>query len=98
MSDEQAAALVRRVLEDPEFARRLEATPFDERRALLRAEGYGDVRLRHVASALPESVGGELSDDEFAAVAGGNALTGAAISAGATVGSVTIIATVAMAF
>jgi predicted ribosomally synthesized peptide with nif11-like leader len=76
VSIEQAHALIRRTAEDPDFVARLESTSVQDKRALLAAEGYGDVTLRHLSQALPESAGGELTDEEFAAVAGaGNTVT-----------------------
>lgn len=80
MSLEQAQALVRRTATDPDFRARLDNAPIEDRRAILEAEGYGDVKLSHLSKALPESAGGELSDDEFLAVAGGNATTAITIS------------------
>ncbi len=71
MSTEQAAALVRRVQTDGEFRTRLTDAATEDRRAILTDEGYGDVKLTHVSQALPASHGGELSDEEFAAVTGG---------------------------
>ncbi|MEO1058117.1 MAG: hypothetical protein AAFY28_14495 [Actinomycetota bacterium] len=71
MSTSQAQALIRRTMEDDGFARRLLEAPVEERRGILEAEGYGDVRLAHIAAVLPQSVGGELADDEFAAAVGG---------------------------
>ena len=71
MSVEQAQALVERAIRDPEFAKRLAETPIDQRRPILVEEGYGDVQLRHLSKVLPEAAGGELSDEEFAEVAGG---------------------------
>ncbi len=97
MSDEQAAALIRRMVDDADFVARIEAAPVESRRAILREEGYGDVRLKNVAAMLPKSAGGELSDEDFAAVSGGNALTGAAVSGSVSGSVVTIIASVAMA-
>jgi predicted ribosomally synthesized peptide with nif11-like leader len=71
MSIEQAIALMNRAATDPEFLARLNETPVDQKRAVLVAEGYGDVKIAHLSQAIPASLGGELSDEEFAAVAGG---------------------------
>ncbi|MEO1056324.1 MAG: Nif11-like leader peptide family RiPP precursor [Actinomycetota bacterium] len=70
MSVELATELVRRVHSDPEFRQRLQTADPADRRAILLDQGYGDIRLSHVSQALPQSSGGELSDEEFAAVAG----------------------------
>ncbi len=71
MSEDTARSLIQRFVNDPDFRARLESTEIAERRALIEQEGYGEVRLQHIAAVLPESAGGELSDEEFAAVAGG---------------------------
>jgi predicted ribosomally synthesized peptide with nif11-like leader len=86
MSVEQARQLIERTAADEEFRERLEAASQEDRRAILEAEGYGDVQLRHMSKALPESNGGELSDEEFAAVAGGGETTNVTISAAASAG------------
>jgi hypothetical protein len=70
MSVDQARALMRRMTADPDFAARLRDTPIEEKRGVLVAEGYGDVKLTHISQALPESRGGELTDEEFASVVG----------------------------
>ncbi|MEO1056851.1 MAG: Nif11-like leader peptide family RiPP precursor [Actinomycetota bacterium] len=71
MSVDAARSLVQRVTTDSDFRARLEAADVADRRTIIEEAGYGEVRLAHVAQALPQSAGGELSDDEFAAVAGG---------------------------
>ena len=86
MSVDQARAFVNRVLTDPEFVERLEAAPPAERRGILTEEGYGDVRLMSLTQALPQSAGGELSDEEFAAVAGGVNTTNITWAVGTGVG------------
>ncbi|MEO1056854.1 MAG: Nif11-like leader peptide family RiPP precursor [Actinomycetota bacterium] len=97
MSTEQAQQLIRRAMEDDAFRERIEAAPTEERRSILAAEGYGDVRLSHIAAALPTSAGGELSDEDFAAVAGsGGTATSAAVS-GSVGGTATFVVTVAIA-
>lgn len=76
MSVEQAKGLVEKVSSDSDFRERLEAAPVGERRTILEEHGFGDVKIAHVSGATPESNGGELSDEEFAAVAGaGNTTT-----------------------
>ncbi len=101
MSKELVQQLVRRALEDADFRQRLEATPVSDRRALLEEEGYGDIQLHHVAQMLPRSSGGELSDEDFAAVVGAvgtSTMNSAAVSAGATaVGTFTVTIGVALA-
>jgi Nif11 domain len=102
MSTDQARQLVKRVIDDDEFRERLDATPNEEKRALLAREGYGDVKLRHLSDALPQSSGGELSDEEFAAVAGGGKTTTLASVAGSAasggVVSATVVVAIASAF
>ena len=71
MSVDRARALIQRVSTDEEFARRLIEAPVEDRRQIIESAGFGDVRLSHMSEALPERAGGELSDEEFAAVAGG---------------------------
>ena len=71
MSTAQANAMIQQLLTDQDFRERLEAAPVEGKRAVLAAEGYGDVKLAHLSAVLPESSGGELTDEEFAAVAGG---------------------------
>lgn len=93
MSTEQARDLVRRVTSDAEFRDRLDQAPYDRKRAILSEEGYGDVRLRHVSEALPESAGGALTDEEFAAVAGAGVTTVVTVGGGAA-GSAVVSATV----
>ena len=88
MTVEQAQALIARVVSDPDFVSRLEAAPPEQRRAILTEEGYGDVKLRHLSRALPESAGGELTDEEFAAVAGGATGTGTVSAVSLVGGSV----------
>ena len=103
MSIELARELVERVASDDVFRTRLEETPLEQRRALLEAEGFGDVRLKHLSAALPDSIGGELSDEEFSAVAGGGktgtiiqaATAGAATAAGGAFMSVLLATTLA---
>ena len=93
MSTDLARDLIARYTTDAEFRERVERAPFEEKRAILEAEGFGEVRLRHLAEMLPESAGGELSDEEFAAVAGGDGTLTVATAAvtggvtGATVGA-----------
>jgi hypothetical protein len=70
MSVEQAQALVRRVAQDPDFVARLNELPVDQKHSALAAEGYGDVKLRHLSQALPAAAGGELTDEEFSSVVG----------------------------
>ncbi|MEO1058200.1 MAG: Nif11 family protein [Actinomycetota bacterium] len=96
MSIEQAQALIRRLNDDEEFQQRFIDTPAEDRRALLEAEGYGDVRPPHLAHTLPKSAGGELTDDEFAAVAGAGGDTSLATALGTWTGSVAITAAVAL--
>jgi predicted ribosomally synthesized peptide with nif11-like leader len=81
MSIQQAQAMVKRLAEDETFRQRLEAAPTpQEKRAILTAEGYGDIKLRHVSQALPTSMGGELSDEELGAVAGGSTVSWVTLS------------------
>ncbi|MEO1056850.1 MAG: Nif11 family protein [Actinomycetota bacterium] len=96
MSVELAQGLVRRLATDADFRARLEgaATPA-EGRAILRAEGFGDVALAHMSAALPEHAGGELSDEEFAAVAGGSHTTTALTIAAGGGGAVSLASLVA---
>lgn len=98
MSVEKAQELLRRTASDDEFRARLEAATQDEKRAILREEGFADVKLSHVSKALPESAGGELSDEEFAAVAGGSGkTTNVTISAAASAGGGAASASIAIA-
>ncbi len=73
MSVDQARDFFQRYMTDEDFRARLDAagSPAD-RRVILNEEGFPDMRLSHVAEVLPQSVGGELSDEEFANVAGGS--------------------------
>lgn len=73
MSVEQAKQLVKKVSQDADFRAKLDAAPIADKRAILKENGFGDVMLRHVSQALPSSSGGELTDEEFSAVAGGGA-------------------------
>ena len=91
MSVEQARALVKKATTDSEFVARLERAPDSEKRAILQAEGFGDVKLAHLSEALPESSGGELSDEEFTSVVGAGSTT--TISASAV--SVSVVAAAA---
>ncbi len=91
MSDDAARALVRRLSTDTEFAERLRDLPPDERRALLDSEGYEGVRLKHMANALPESSGGELSDEEFAAVVGAGSTETDLVSVASAVSGATLL-------
>lgn len=76
MSAEQARGLVQKVSEDADFRAQLEGASLAERRALLEEHGFGDIKMKHIADATPEKAGGEMSDEEFAAVAGaGNTTT-----------------------
>lgn len=90
MSVDQARALVRRLNDDPEFAERLQALPVEERRQVLESEGFGVVLKEHIDAAIYPG-GGELSDDEFAAVAGGtssgtdNAIAGSVLASAISV-------------
>jgi predicted ribosomally synthesized peptide with nif11-like leader len=73
MSVEQAQAFLKRIHEDEAFRTRVEAAPTPaDKRAILEAEGYGEVKLRHLSQVLPESMGGELSDEELQQVSGGD--------------------------
>ncbi len=99
VSVQQAQDLVRRVGADPDFKARLESADLADRRAILEAEGFGDVRLSHLAHALPVASGGELSDEEFAAVAGGDSSsdfdpTTATISIGVGVAAIFVVGAV----
>ena len=71
MSVEQARGLLQKVAEDEEFRARLDSAPHDQKRSILAEAGFGDVKLRDISMALPESAGGELSDEEMEQVAGG---------------------------
>ncbi len=84
---ENAKALLARVEREPEFAERLRALPADERRRLLDREGIGPVRAEHVEAAAP-SVGGELSEEELEAVAGGLSKGGGDAIAGSAIGTI----------
>ena len=70
MSVEQARGLLQKVAEDEEFRARLDSAPHDQKRSILAEAGFGDVKQRDISRALPDSAGGELSDEEIAAVAG----------------------------
>ncbi len=94
MSVEQATELVRRVQSDPEFRQRMETADPADLRAILTEQGYGDIRLTHISQALPRSSGGELSDAEFAAVAGGGDTASDVVS---VVGSGMVLAAAAAA-
>ena len=96
MSIEQARAFLDRLEHDPEFRARLEgAADFDERNAIVVAEGYGEVRLNHVRDALSVSEGGELSDEELAGVAGGRVGWQSGVATGATTGTALAVFTAA---
>ncbi len=86
MSVDQATQFIQRVQNDAAFRQRLEHADPGDRRAILTEEGYGDMRLSHLSAALPKSHGGELSDEEFAAVAGGIENTTAEFMIGTAVG------------
>ena len=73
MSVQQAQEFLKRLIEDDEFRARLESLPVNGRRQVLIEEGYGDIQLEHLDGALPTHMGGELTDEEFNAVAGGGA-------------------------
>jgi predicted ribosomally synthesized peptide with nif11-like leader len=75
MSVEQARALIKRLSEDEVFRQRVEDAPTPtDKRAILADAGYGDVKLRHISQALPESAGGELTDADLDLVAGGGSV------------------------
>ena len=57
---EQARGLLQRIGADPEFAERLERALFDQKRTVLVEAGFGDLKLRCLSQALPESAGGEI--------------------------------------
>ncbi len=75
MSVEQAQAFVNRLAEDAQFRQQFVESPIEEHRAMLVEAGLGDIRLKHIAEVLPQSAGGEVSDEEFAAVTGGGYTT-----------------------
>ncbi len=101
MSVEQATEFVHRLMSDAEFREQLAEAPIGARRDLLVSAGFGDVKLSHVSEVLPTSAGGELSDDEFRAVAGGDLTTAITVTAagsaagGAVSGAVAAAAAVA---
>ncbi len=73
MSVDTAREFVQRYATDAEFRGRIEqAASSQERRAIMDEAGFSEVRLAHLAHALPQSSGGELSDEEFAGVTGGS--------------------------
>ncbi|MEO1056852.1 MAG: Nif11-like leader peptide family RiPP precursor [Actinomycetota bacterium] len=92
MSVDQAKAVVQRFQTDPEFVARIQAAAPDERRAIIEEEGYGDVTLASLSQALPERHGGELSDEEFDAVAGGGSTGTGTIIGAVGVGSIVVMA------
>lgn len=47
-------------LADPKFAERPERALFDQKRAVMIEAGFGDLKLRCLSQALPESAGGEI--------------------------------------
>ncbi len=73
MSQQQADAFIARVQEDPEFAERLSALKDDPAaaHALVVAEGF-DATPDEIREAVLETFGAELSEDQLAAIAGGN--------------------------
>ena len=72
MSQQQAAAFVARVQEDPEFAERCAALRGDPAaaHALVVAEGF-DATPEEIREAFLEALGAELSEEQLAAIAGG---------------------------
>ncbi len=87
MSVDQACEFVKRYATDAEFRDRIDqAASQEERRAFMEEAGFSEVRLQHLANALPRSAGGELSEEGFAAVAGGDAAAAAVtVTAGSLV-------------
>ena len=69
-SDDAAKALVQRLSADSDLAEQLIGLPIEDRRKLLDSEGYEGVRRAHMANVLPQSSGGELSNEEVASVIG----------------------------
>ncbi len=92
MSVDKAKELVGRLHQDAEFRARIEAVPREERRAIIVEEGYGDVTMTHVAGALPRSEGGELTEEEFAEVAGGGGGTYATATIASAIGTIAMVA------
>ncbi|MEO1055568.1 MAG: Nif11-like leader peptide family RiPP precursor [Actinomycetota bacterium] len=85
MSIDNAQRLVQRLAGDAELSQRLANTDRDGRQAILAEEGFEPVTLRELSAVMPQSHGGELSDEEFAAVAGGSSSSG--LLASATIGA-----------
>jgi predicted ribosomally synthesized peptide with nif11-like leader len=73
MSVQQAEAFIARVQEDPDFADRLSALKDDPAavQALVVAEGF-DATPEEIRDAFVEAFGSELSEEQLAAIAGGN--------------------------
>jgi predicted ribosomally synthesized peptide with nif11-like leader len=69
-----------RVAEDHSFRERLEAaTTQEEKSAILRSEGFGEVHKADVEAFMREQGSAELSDAELEAVAGGESASWAAV-------------------
>ena len=72
MSQQQAAAFIARVQEDPEFAERVSALKADPAaaQALVVAEGF-DATPEEIREAFLEAFGAELTEEQLAVIAGG---------------------------
>lgn len=89
MSAESAEAFIARVQEDPELGERLLALREDPTavQALIAAEGF-DASPDEIREAFLEAFGSQLSEEELAAIAGGQLRNeGAVIGVGVVVGA-----------
>jgi len=73
VSIQQAEAFIARVQEDPDFAERLAALKDDPTavQALVVSEGF-DATPEEIREAFLEAFGSELTEEQLAAIAGGN--------------------------
>ncbi|MBM3668773.1 MAG: Nif11-like leader peptide family natural product precursor [Actinobacteria bacterium] len=95
MSQQQAEAFIARVQEDPEFAERLSALKDDPAaaQALVVAEGF-DATPEEIREAFLEAFGAELSEEQLAAITGGDDVAMALVGVNA---GILFVATAAVA-
>jgi predicted ribosomally synthesized peptide with nif11-like leader len=98
MSVESAKKFVERMLSDAEFRAEVEAKPDPlSKRQFVQSAGY-DFDMADIAAVMPQSAGGELSDQELEGVAGGinTAILTTTISAASLVVGTAIAASAAI--
>ncbi len=95
MSVASAKKFLERMATDNDFRAKVEAAQDPlAKKALVKAAGY-DFDVADISAVLPESMGGELSDQELEGVAGGSVRGGEVVLA--TITTAAIVGTVAAA-